>query len=418
VTHKYNELRDWPSGPNGLTKVPAHWSTGSLRNFASFRTGWTPPTSDDSAYVGPHPWANISDLAGPWIDSAKKSLSGEAVVGHEPCEPGDVLFAFKLSVGATARASVPMYTNEAIATFGRSEHLDPAYAVYALPEFVPLNANTNIYGAKLLNSSLIKSAPIALPPLPEQRAIADYLDRETAQIDTLIEEQEKLLVLARERFRAVARRALTPGSDWDRVRIKHIGTTSLGKMLDGGRAKRDGDRTVPYVRAADVLADGSINLGDLNEMPFSEPELAALDLRTNDILLIEGGATVGRPGFLRQDTPGIAFQKTVNRLRVEPGADPRFVYWALEQLYESNYYANHFGSVSFVHLTGEKLREIPVALPPLERQRELATEIDRAQAILRLLVTEAESFIELSRERRAALITAAVTGQIDVGAAA
>ena len=140
------------------------------------------------------------------------------------------------------------------------------------------------------------------------------------------------------------------------------------------------------------------------------------DLRAGDILLIEGGATVGRPGFVFESAPGIAFQKTVNRLRVRPDVDARFVYWSMLRLYDSAYYLKHYGSVSFVHLTGEKLREIELYLPPLDDQRLIAAYLDEQTAQIGILIAEVERFIDLARERRAALVTAAVTGQIDVRA--
>ncbi|OBA51273.1 hypothetical protein A5789_27840 [Nocardia sp. 852002-51101_SCH5132738] len=260
----------------------------------------------------------------------------------------------------------------------------------------------------------LAKATLAIPPLEEQRAIADYLDRETACIDTLIEEQQRLIEMLRERRAAVIASALAPTDSWVCRRVKHIGETSLGKMLDAGRAVRDGDQPRAYVRAADVRADGSVNLLDLNEMPFSDAEMEVFDLRAGDVLLIEGGATVGRPGFMFESAPGIAFQKTVNRLRVGPRTNARFVYWSMLRLYESDYYANHFGSVSFVHLTGEKLREIELHLPPLGEQRAIAAYLDEQTAKIDALITETGNFIELARERRSALITAAVTGQIDV----
>jgi type I restriction enzyme S subunit len=260
--------------------------------------------------------------------------------------------------------------------------------------------------------------PLPLPPLKEQRAIAVYLDRETARIDTLIEEQQRLIEMLRERRSALISAALTPTHSWLHRRIKHIGETILGKMLDAGRAVRAGDELNPYVRAADVRADGSVNLVDLNEMPFSATEMETFHLRAGDVLLIEGGATVGRPGFMFESAPGVAFQKTVNRLRVGPRADARFVYWAMLRLYESAYYANHYGAVSFVHLTGEKLREIELHLPSVDEQRVIAAHLDEQTAKIDRLIAETERFIELARERRSALITAAVTGQIDVRAVA
>ncbi|MBB5920187.1 type I restriction enzyme S subunit [Actinoalloteichus hoggarensis] len=263
------------------------------------------------------------------------------------------------------------------------------------------------------DKSTFKDMALPRPPRSEQDKIVAYLDRETARIDTLIEEQQRLIDLLRERRAAILSSSLESTHGWVRYRIKHIGEAILGKMLDSGRAIREGDEFRPYVRAADVRAGGSVNLADLNEMPFSVDEMATFELRAGDILLVEGGAT-GRPGFLFDAAPGIAFQKTVNRLRVGELADARFVYWSMLRLYESDYYANHYGSVSFVHLTAEKLREIELLLPSLDEQRRIAAYLDAQTAKIDALIAEAEQFIELSKERRAALITAAVTGQIDL----
>ncbi|PWW25179.1 type I restriction enzyme S subunit [Geodermatophilus normandii] len=291
------------------------------------------------------------------------------------------------------------------------------YVVWALQSQTSVDFwESSIGGAtfRALNLGPLAETPIPLPARDEQRAIADYLDRETARIDTLMDEQQRLIAMLRERRAAVISTALTPTDSWLRRRIKHIGETSLGKMLDAGRAVRPGDELRPYVRAADVRADGSVNLVDLNQMPFSEAEMEAFDLRSGDVLLIEGGATVGRPGFMFESAPGVAFQKTVNRLRVGHQADARFVYWSMLRLYELAYYANHYGSVSFVHLTGEKLREIELSLPSVDEQRVIAAHLDEQTAKIDALIAETERFIELARERRSALITAAVTGELDV----
>ena len=264
-----------------------------------------------------------------------------------------------------------------------------------------------------VNESDLKTIFLALPSVKAQRAITDYLDRETGRIDTLIEEQQRLIEMLRERRIAVISSALQPTGSWKRCRIKHIGETSLGKMLDAGRPVRAGDQSRPYVRAADIRSDGSVNLMNLNEMPFSDTEMEVLNLHARDILLIEGGA-VGRPGFIFESAPGIAFQKTVIRLRVGADVDARFLYWSMLRLYESAYYANHYGSVSFVHLTGEKLREIELHLPPLDEQRAIAAHLDEQTATIDTLIAETKRFIELVRERRGASIMAAVTGQIDV----
>lgn len=104
-----------------------------------------------------------------------------------------------------------MYTNEAIATFLASANIDGMYAYYAFPFFLVKNAAENIYGAKLLNQELIRAATLALPRLKEQSTIATFLDRETAKIDALIAEQQRLIELLKEKRQAVISHAVTKG---------------------------------------------------------------------------------------------------------------------------------------------------------------------------------------------------------------
>nr|WP_216211193.1 restriction endonuclease subunit S [Amycolatopsis aidingensis] len=385
---------------------------------AAFRERREPNLPDDvhltpSQTYGVLPQAEFMARTG---NAVVQNIQGQDRMKH--VEPDDFIIHLRSFQGGIERSSYAGKVSTAYTVLEPSRLVVPDYFRWLLKSDAyvqELRTTTN----QLRDGQSIKfrdfaKVPLPLPPSEEQRAIADYLDRETARIDTLIEEQQCLIEMLRERRAAVISSVLAPTDSWVRRRIKHIGETSLGKMLDAGRAVRDEDQPRPYVRAADVRADGSVNLENLNEMLFSDAEMEVFDLRAGDILIIEGGATVGRPGFIFKSAPGIAFQKTVNRLRVGSQTDARFVYWSMLRLYEAAYYANHYGSVSFVHLTGEKLREIELHLPPFDEQRAIAAYLDEQAAKIDTLIAETERFIELARERRSALITAAVTGQIDV----
>lgn len=344
----------------------------------------------------------------------------EAVTAQDRLQPGDLLLSRSGTIGRAFLApeeTASMAFAGFLVRFRPGPEVVGRYLYYCTQsaEFQSAVQRDALSSTiQNFNAEKYNNLDVPVPSIAVQRAIVEYLDRETARIDALIEEQQRLIGMLRERRAAVLTTALAPCDSWLRRRIKHIGHTQLGKMLDGGRAARMGDELKSYVRAADVRADGSVNLVDLKQMPFSTAELEVFDLRAGDVLLIEGGATVGRPGFMFESSPGVAFQKTVNRLRVGPTADARFVYWSMLRLYESNYYANHYGAVSFVHLTGEKLREIELDLPSIDEQRRIAAYLDEQTAKIDALIAETERFVELSRERRSALITAAVTGQIDV----
>ncbi len=175
--------------------APANWVWSKVKHTADFFTGWTPPTGTAAFFDGENLWANISDLGQRNLVDTAKRISDDAVsqsaIRRSP--RGSVLFSFKLSIGQVSFAGRDMYTNEAIATFPPQHGFNPRWAFWALPVFVPQNANENIYGAKLLNQELIRSADILVPHEHLQEDIANFLDEKTARIDTLIAEKERLL---------------------------------------------------------------------------------------------------------------------------------------------------------------------------------------------------------------------------------
>lgn len=358
---------------------------------------------------------DLRPVVGGVVGPTERTLTrAGAADGSAVVPAGSVILSIRAPIGYAARTSGTAAFNQGCRALVPNEDNDARFLCYALiaagPELESIGRGTTFVE---LSATQMAAFEIPVWSIDQQRAIADYLDRETAQIDTLVAEQERLIALLRERRHAIVSKLLHAAPHWAESRIKNIAETTLGKMLDAGRDVREGDELKPYVRAADVLANGTVNLNDLNQMPFSSEEASRLDLCAGDVLLIEGGATVGRPGMLATGAPGVSFQKTVNRVRTLD-AEPRFVYWQLKHLYDTGYYDTYYGSVSFAHLTAEKLREVRISLPSRDEQVRIAVTLDQRSARIDELITETERFIALSRERRTALITAAVTGQIDV----
>lgn len=189
---------------------------------------------------------------------------------------------------------------------------------------------------------------------------------------------------------------------------------TLGKMLDGGRTPRDGQIDVPYLRAANVQPN-RLDLSSIKTMLFSPDEAAALDLRAGDVLVVEGGVGgYGNAVALQKDYPGWSFQKTLNRARPFGEASGAFLAYVLRAYRDAGVLDIVCNRSTMPHLTAEKLLALPIPDISFTTQRAIVAEIDEKTAKIDTLIAETERFIELSKERRAALITAAVTGQIDV----
>jgi type I restriction enzyme S subunit len=269
------------------------------------------------------------------------------------------------------------------------------------------------------NWSTFARIPLVLPPAAEQRAIADYLDRETARIDTLIEEQQRLIQMLHRRRQDLIRAAVlgdenpfAPSAGAAFTAIGHHFSVTLGKMLDAGKAVRADDQMLPYIRAGNIQ-DSGLKLSDVNEMPYSAAEAANLNLFAGDLLVVEGGA-VGTNVVIREDMPGWSFQKTVNRLRPLDDWSSAWLGYVLRTYRDIGVIDIVCNKSTISHLTAEKVRAMRVpSVPPAEHLRVVAM-LDQETAKIDELIAESERFVELSRERRVALITAAVTGQIDL----
>lgn len=274
--------------------------------------------------------------------------------------------------------------------------------------------------------------PVLLPPRQEQVAIADFLDRETAKIDALIEKQLRLAHagLAREDAlisrRVIGRDLVQSGSSepwlnllqrgWGVTRLGYQFDVTLGKMLDDGKQAPEDSEVVPYLRAANIRSN-CLDLDDVNQMPFTPHERRRLSLVRGDLLVVEGGM-VGRSHLLRDDLPGLSFQKTLNRVRSRGFGSTHYLHYVLRWLKAAGVIDLICDGSTFMHLTAEKLRALKVPWPPPAEQACIAHELDEALTGSQVLLGKIDESIALAQERRAALITAAVTGQMEVGGAA
>ncbi len=253
---------------------------------------------------------------------------------------------------------------------------------------------------------------VPAPSFGEQRAIADYLDRETARIDTLIEEQRRLIETLQERRQAQISHEVLDGVPC---------RTSLRRLVDVIDCAHvtadfvDDDRRYPVAS----IRECSGSTVDLSKCQYTTPEFFELlrasgrAPRVGDLLFIRN-VSVGLVSAVAPGTPEFAVGQETVLLRRNTNVDPHFLAYALTSS-EVRYAIDGamIGS-TFKRINVSAIRALPVAVPPLEEQRRIAAYLDEQNAKIDALIAETETFIELSRERRSALITAAVTGQIDV----
>lgn len=432
----YAEYKD--SGVAWLGEVPAAWRIATLRHVADVVNGGTPSPAQEN-WHGDVYWATPVDLNK--FDGATIANTGRQITrvgllsGSASIPAGSVLVSTRAPIGYSAVTDVPMAFNQGCKGLVPLPHRANAeyllYLVQASKEKLSSLGQGTTFTE--LSSAALSALKLCVPSLEEQRAIALFLDHETAEIDAFIADQQELIRLLNERRAATITRAVTKGlnSDvptknsrigwlgevpqhWDVGATKNLGTIALGKMLTPSSTS-ESDVEAPYLRAANVQPIGRLHLGDHKLMWFTPNEAKRLTLRAGDVVIVEGGVGgYGRSAYILENLEGWGFQNSIVRIRPTAGVDGRFVTYSFLHLRHCGYIEMTSSVSSMPHFTAEKVGATIIAWPGAIEQSKIADYLDIETAEIDAAIADAKEVIELSKERRAALISAAVTGKIDV----
>lgn len=366
------------------------WDMVPLGLVAEFHTGWTPPSGDDKYYGGGHKWANISDVGSRDLYETERTISDYALerqAGAKPANPGDLLFPFKLSIGAVSFAREKMYTNEAIAVFPPNKKFNLRFFYYALPYFLLKNAGVNIYGAPLLNATLIKQARVPVPPLESQQRIAEYLDRETAEIDAAVADLDRYVELLEKRRLLIVDEILCK-SKFPAAPIFTVASLKSGDSITSEYIQKSGEFPV---------YGGNGLRGYTNNY----------NQESDRILIGRQGALCGNIHLAKGP-----FFATEHALVVSPRDSINLV-WFEHALRDLNLGNLSQASAQPGISAGEVVRQ-RVHLPPLSVQNEIATRISLEINQIDSIIADSTRLRDLLLKRRSVLITEVVTGRKQV----
>jgi type I restriction enzyme S subunit len=280
-------------------------------------------------------------------------------------------------------------------------------------------------GQKRVPDDFVRDFAIGFPPLPEQCHIATFLDRETAKIDALVEKQKRLIELLKEKRQAVISQAVTKGLD-PSVPMKDSGVEWLGEVPAHWRilpcraiaseqtAKNDGATCQDYLS---VMANvGVIPYAEKGDVGNKAPEdlskcklVAAGDIVINSMNY--GIGSFGLSSFDGVCSPVYVILRPNNAVVETRFALRLFAHRGFQT------YAQSFGNGILAHRAAigwDTLKAIGVPVPPAEEQRQILKAVDSQTEKFDSLIAEVEAGVALLIERRSALISAAVTGKIDV----
>ena len=287
-----------------------------------------------------------------------------------------------------------------------------------------------------LNTGDFNDVWMPVPPLPEQRIIAAYLDRETARIDGLVERLERLIALLREKRQAVISHAVTKGLDPSAL-MKDSGIDWLGEVpahwevltfrhcvdaIEQGWSPEGEDRT-KLDDEWGVLKSGCVNRGlfrpsEHKALPADVDPRPSVQVHEGDVLMCRASGSIDLLGSVaraRQVPPRMMFSDKTYRFRFSRRVSSADYVVATLASFPSRDQIELLVSGAdglANNISKEAVRSIWVALPPADEQASVAAYVEQTEKEIRGGIAKLQEAIRVGKERRAALISAAVTGQI------
>jgi type I restriction enzyme S subunit len=404
------------SGVAWLGEIPAHWKVTPIKRLAALQSG-DAITSDLIQEEGQYPVYGGNGIRG---FTGKFTHAGDyAIVGRQGALCGNV--------------------NYAAGRFWASEHavvVSPRKPLITRWLGEVLRAmNLNQYSVSAAQPGLsvdaVSKLAIPVPPIEEQRDIATFLDRETAKIDALVEEQKRLIELLKEKRQALISQAVTKGLDpnvpmkdsgvewlgtvpahWSVLPLKYVVNFKSGGTPDKSRLDYwDGD--VPWASAKDLKVDFLHDTADhVTEKALADG--AATLVNAGSVLVVVRGMILARTFPVVTARVNMAINQDLKAVKsIAPNRDDWLAWLLRASLVETLSRLDEAGHGTKA-LRMDAWGTMRIAVPPFEEQGRIALFLQTECEWIDSLVSEAERGVALLTERRSSLISAAVTGKIRI----
>jgi len=432
------------SGVEWLGEVPSHWRRVRIKNVASLN-----PSKGSARGLPEDTAASFLPMdaigARGELDLSSTKTLGEVLDGYTYVGEGDVIIAkitpcFENGKGAVAlnlKNGIAFATTEVIPLrCKQSQNTKFLYYLLSCPPFRPL-AEGAMYGAggqKRVSDNFVANFPFPAPPKHEQTQIAAFLDRETAKIDRLIEKQEKLIELLKEKRQAVISHAVTKGLDpdapmkdsgvewlgeipahWGLAPLGYVSTTmQTGPFGSQLHAEDYCEGGTPVINPAHMVAGKIFPDDNCTVDDAMVAQLAHHKLLPQDVIFARRGE-LGRCALVTEKEAGwlcgtgsVKVTMDTNRL------SPEYLVIFMRTTSARDALSLMSKGSTMENLNTEILRQLRIPLPRIKDQLLIVDFLNNHLEKLDVLSERIGNAINLLKERRTALISAAVTGKIDV----
>lgn len=424
------------SGVEWIGKIPAGWGVAPLFSIS---------TENREKNTGLKSSNTLSLSYGNIIERDKNNNFGllpDSYETYQIVKFGDIIFRLTdlQNDKNSLRSAISRYNGiitSAYLSIKTSKNCCPFYISYLMRAYDCEKVFYSMGGGvrQSLNFKEFKYLPVILPPLPEQQAIARFLDQECGKIDALIAEQERLIALLAEKRQAVISHAVTKGLNpnvpmkdsgipwigmvpegWEVHPLKNVASVQTG-IAKGKEVIEQKSVQIPYLRVANVQ-DGYLDLSEVSRINIDRDQVERYLLRQGDVLMNEGGDfdKLGRGAIWHGEISPCIHQNHVFAVRPK-SIMSEWISAVIGSDYAKFYFMTRSKqSTNLASISSTNLMLLPIILPSIDDQKNLVKFLENKKSQFENLMNSANSIITLLKERRAALISAAVTGKIDVRA--
>ena len=404
------------------------WHNITVGNLGEIITGYTPPTKNTEYFGDKYPFITPTDIK---LDS--RTVQTERFLSQKGCEynknrllpPNSVCVTCIASIGKICMTTVSSVTNQQINSIVvNQDKYDPYFVYYLLiTKTDVIQSVANSATTPIVNKSTFASVDVCVPPLPTQRAIVNFLDRKTEQIDELIRIKERRIELLQEQRTALINQAVTKGLD-PNVEMKPSGIEWIGeipqhwKVINTKYLFRLVTEPAPKNNNCELLSIYT----DIGVKPRKELEERGNRATTTDgYWLVKKGDFIVNKLLAWMGAIGLSNYEGVTSpaydiLRKSRPLNERFY----EYLFRCGLYFTEFKKRSRgimevrLRLYFDQFGQIPLVFPPVHEQDKITDFLDRKTKQINELIATEQRKIELLKEYRQSLISEAVTGKIDV----
>ncbi|MCC7074544.1 MAG: restriction endonuclease subunit S [Deltaproteobacteria bacterium] len=439
-------LREAPIAVPWLGILRADWPLVPLRYLVRFLSGGTPDKGNADFWSGGAiPWVSPKDMKVDRINDSEDHITVAALDGSSTqlVPVGSVLVVVRGMILAhtlpVAVTTGPVTINQDIKALVCGQRILPEFLHAVLAgqaEWLLSQADSSAHGTKKLETEVLQRFEVPCPPLELQRRIVATMRAQAIGLDEVVAAKQRVLDLLAEKRKAIIATAVTRGLDL-KVKLRNSGVPWLGEipahweLWKVGHVAKVGNGSTPERDKVAYWSEGSFPW--LNSSVVNQEEVTSSDQFVTDAALRECHLPRLRPGTVLVAITGqgktrgqavvLSIEATINQHMAFVAPDPAlvdawFVRWSFYRAYEYLRSISDDAGGTKGALTCEDVAGLRIPVPPPDEQRTIVEHIARETAQLDAVRAATERTIALLKERRSALIAAAVTGQLDVGAAA